>query len=158
MKTSKIFLLAFIFILTSCSDDDSSNTNSDPEITGKWELNEIKTVMTYSDNNGTTTEENSMTLENCNPKPTWDFMANGNFTATDFTIDFENSSCFVDGENTGEWEKIGSNTYQISEGLTTNSETVEVEVQFNTSDQIEIVLEQSEGEADVVLTVFANRV
>ena len=156
MKKINTLLILFSFILISCSDDDSSGSNNE-DIIGKWEITELQAVATFEGPDGTEEEQViSSTTENCDPAPTWEFMSNGNFEATEFDVDLTDSSCDVgDVTSDATWEEIGNNTVKINEEST--NETITLDVNYTGNNKAEVNFEQTEGEAVIVSTFFLTR-
>ena len=62
-----------MLISISCSDDESSDSDNEVKIIGKWEITEIKLVTTSDLPDGPEEEQEILnTLQKCNPTPTWE--------------------------------------------------------------------------------------
>ena len=157
MKKINTFLILFSLILISCSDDDSSGTNDEVEIVGKWELTEFKVEGTFEGPGGNEEQQEiSTTLEDCDPAPTWEFFSNGNLERREFEIDIDDGSCLVgDLVQIDTWERIDDNTIQINEGG--DNQTIEFEVSFNGNNQAEVSNEQTDAGTVAKTTIFLTR-
>ena len=157
MKKLNILLILFSLTLISCSDDDSSGSNNEVEITGKWELTEFKVEGTLEGPDGNEEQQEiSTTLEDCDPAPTWEFFSSGDLERREFEIDIDDGSCFVgDLIQIDTWESIDDNTIQINEGG--DNQTIEFEVIFNGNNQAELINEQIDGGSVAKTTIFLTR-
>lgn len=86
-----------VFTLISCSDNDSSNTNtSDNSLLGTWQLSE------------TSLNDESFTLSACEKQNTIQFTDAGRVTFV-YYLGSNSSNCNTDAVETGDWVKQGNN-------------------------------------------------
>lgn len=108
MKKIKLFLVTLIglFILSSCSSDDSNSNSNQDQIIGVWKpikALEVTPSGTYTYN-----------YSSCEQQSRYTFSTNGNFDFFDYN---DNSgTCSVDdvGFISGTWERINDTQIKIS--------------------------------------------
>ena len=130
MKNFILLLCVSVFVLTSCSSDDDSNSSQN-QIIGTW---------TYFQSFEDGVE---IVLTDCEKQETQEFLSNGDFTIS-FYDDFD-GSCEEFFVLSGTWSNSGSNTY-ILEAL---GETISQELVFE-DDTYSFTETETEGGETIV--------
>lgn len=114
-KISLVFLMVFV-TLTSCNNDDDNNSNNTTtsEIVGIWSMEK------YIDQDG---ESN---LTDCDKQTFFEFLESGIFNFTVYVDNFDETSCEIINQTSGDWEIINDNEIKFTNNI--NQENI---VEYN---------------------------